>query len=135
MPESAREVLDSGRLTHLATINPDGSPHVQCVWVRAEGDEVVYTSMRHKRHVRNVERDPRAVISIPTGRVNAEQLEEYLVVEGRVRVIHGGGRDTLLELARVYLGPEADFPLPHIPGYVLRLTPDRYHGVGPWVEG
>jgi hypothetical protein len=33
--------LTSGRLAHLVTINPDGAPHVSCVYVTVEGDEIV----------------------------------------------------------------------------------------------
>ena len=40
-PESARSLLLSGRLAHLVTINPDGSPQVSIVWVGLDGDEIV----------------------------------------------------------------------------------------------
>jgi hypothetical protein len=47
------------------------------------------------------------------------------------------GAHALLEsdaLAHVYLGPDAVFPPPGFdaPGYVLRITPERVGGVGPW---
>ena len=33
LPESARAVVESGRLAHLVTMNEDGSPQVSCVWI------------------------------------------------------------------------------------------------------
>src|SRR5947199_96388 len=39
LPDSARDVLLSGALAHLVTVNPDGSPHVSCVWVGLDEHE------------------------------------------------------------------------------------------------
>ncbi|HEX4213207.1 MAG TPA: PPOX class F420-dependent oxidoreductase [Candidatus Dormibacteraeota bacterium] len=137
IPESARVVLDSGRLAHLATINPDGTPHVTCVWVRAEGDEVVLTSMtRKKRYVHNLERDPHLAISVHTDHFNEHGLQEYLVVYGTAAIVDGGAAQVLTELAAVYLGPDNNFSLgPNPPaGHLIRITPDRLGGVGAWME-
>ncbi|MGH3484047.1 MAG: hypothetical protein ACRDPQ_12540 [Nocardioidaceae bacterium] len=56
------------------------------------------------------------------------------MVHGSGRVEEGGARDLLQRLAHVYLGPNIVFPPPQYdtPGYVLRITPDRIGGVGPW---
>jgi Pyridoxamine 5'-phosphate oxidase len=32
IPETAKAVINSGRLAHLVTINADGSPQVTIVW-------------------------------------------------------------------------------------------------------
>lgn len=138
IPESARAVLDSGRLAHVTTINPDGTPHVTCVWVRAEGDEVVFSTMtRNKRYVHNLERDGHLAISIHTDHFNEHGLQEYLVVYGTAAIADGGGADLLMELAVRYLGPDNSFSLgPNPPeGHVIRVTPDRLGGVGAWMEG
>jgi hypothetical protein len=59
------------------------------------------------------------------------------VVHGRARVQEGGAAALLQELAHVYLGPDVVFPPPGLdaPGYVLRITPERLGGVGPWTSG
>ncbi len=63
-------------------------------------------------------------------------LREYLVVYGHARVQEGGAATLLQKLAHVYLGPDAVFPPPGFdaPGYVLRITPERLGGVGPWAS-
>jgi predicted pyridoxine 5'-phosphate oxidase superfamily flavin-nucleotide-binding protein len=38
LPDSARELIESGSLAHLVTLSPDGSPQVSCVWVGLEGE-------------------------------------------------------------------------------------------------
>jgi Pyridoxamine 5'-phosphate oxidase len=37
LPESARELIESGALAHLVTLNPNGSPHVTCVGIERIG--------------------------------------------------------------------------------------------------
>jgi PPOX class probable F420-dependent enzyme len=130
----ARKLLESDAIAHLVTMNPDGSPQVSCVWVGLDGDEIVSGHLPHNRKVQNVERDPRVVLSVEAESVNPIGLREYLVVRGRARVQEGGAAELLQRLAYVYIGPDAVFPPGenHPPGYVLRITPERLGGVGPW---
>jgi PPOX class probable F420-dependent enzyme len=130
----ARALLDSDALVHLVTLNPDGSPQVSCVWVGLDGDEIVIGHMQRRQKVRNVERDPRVVMSVEGPGLNERGLREYLVIHGRARVQEGGAAALLQQLAHTYLGPEVVFPPAGLdaPGYVMRITPDRLGGVGPW---
>jgi PPOX class probable F420-dependent enzyme len=136
IPAPALAALESGRLAHIVTLNRDGSPQMSCVWVGVEGGEIVVASLPRNRKVQNVERDPRVVLSIETGRVGNHGLPEYLVVHGRARVVPGGAPEVLQRLAHVYLGPDAKFPpMPNPPpGYVIRIEPRRFSGNGPWSD-
>jgi PPOX class probable F420-dependent enzyme len=131
-----RALLESDALAHLVTLNPDGSPQVSCVWVGLDGDEIVTAHMQRRLKVRNVERDPRVVLSIEATTLNGQGLREYLVVHGRARVVEGGARALLQDLAHVYMGPDAVFPPPQLqaPGFIMRITPERLGGVGPWAD-
>ena len=134
--EDVRRVVESGRLAHLVTINPDGSPQVTCVWVGIEDGEIVCGHLGAWQKVRNVRRDPRVTLSIEADGVNAIGLANYLVVHGRARVTEGGAPALLQQLARRYLGPDVVFPpMPNPPGgFVMRIAPERFGGVGPWTE-
>jgi PPOX class probable F420-dependent enzyme len=131
---AARELLESSALAHLTTLNPDGSPQVTCVWVGVEDEEIVCAHLPRNQKVRNVERDPRVSLSVEGTSLNRLGLKEYLVVRGRARVTEGGAPELLQRLAHVYLGPDVKFPpMPDPPpGYVIRITPERLGGVGPW---
>ncbi|HKH22543.1 MAG TPA: PPOX class F420-dependent oxidoreductase [Solirubrobacterales bacterium] len=130
----ARRLIESDRLAHMVTLNPDGSPQVTCVWVGMDGDEIVTAHLPRNQKVRNVERDPRVAISIEGEGISEVGLREYLVVRGTARIQEGGAPETLQRLARVYLGPDVKFPPMDDPppGYVIRTTPERIGGVGPW---
>ncbi len=137
LPTSARALVQSDALAHLVTLNPDGSPQVTCVWVGLDGDDIVSGHLLPQQKLRNVERDPRVALSLETTVVNPIGLREYLVVHGRARIQEGGAPELLQELAHTYLGPDVGFPpMPDPPpGSVLRITPERVGGVGPWTKG
>jgi PPOX class probable F420-dependent enzyme len=131
---AVREALGAGHPAHLVTINKDGSPQVSVVWVGLDGDDIVSGHLDERLKLRNARRDPRVVLSMETGVVNEYGLAEYLVVRGAARVTEGGAAELLQRLAQVYLGPDVVFPPPgeHPPGFILRITPERVSGIGPW---
>jgi PPOX class probable F420-dependent enzyme len=132
--EAAREVIESGALAHLATIEPDGSPQVSCVWVGVEDGEIVFASLGPRRKLDNIARDGRVTLSIEAEGADELGLRRYLVVHGRARITEGGGPELLQRLAHVYLGEGVRFPPfdDPPPGVVVRIAVDRVGGVGPW---
>ena len=134
IPESVRTVLDSDALAHMVTIGSDGGPRVTLAWAGLEGDEIVIATLPEQRKLADLRRDPRVVLSFETDKVNEWGLREYLVVYGRAEVTEGGAPEVLQRLALTYLGPDVTFPpMPDPPpGFVTRITPERFSGVGPW---
>ena len=133
LPDSARAVVESGRLAHLATVNRDGSPHVTIVWVGMDGDEIVIGKLMRDQKIANIGRDPRVALSIEA---EGDQfgMQHYLVVEGTARISAGGAPDLLHDLAQRYIGPGTPFPpMPDPPeGFIIRITPAKVRGMGPW---
>jgi PPOX class probable F420-dependent enzyme len=130
----ARELIESDRLAHMVTLNPDGSPQVTCVWVGLDGDEIVSGHLDRYQKVKNVERDPRIAISIEGEGVSERGLPKYLVVRGTARIQEGGAPELLQRLAHTYMGPDVKYPPMDDPpaGYVIRTTAERLSGEGPW---
>jgi PPOX class probable F420-dependent enzyme len=126
--------LGAGRLAHLVTVDPDGSPQVSIVWVGVDGDEIVCAHLGQGRKLRNIELDPRVAVSIEAEGRNEVGLDHYLVVYGTARLVEGGGPELLQQLAEVYLGPGVRFPSFENPppGHVIRISAGRVAGVGPW---
>lgn len=106
--------MTAGRLAHLVTLEPDGRPQVNLVWVGLDGDQIVSGHMQACRKVENLRRDPRVALSIEAEGRSKQGLDHYLV----------------------YLGPGVIFPPVDDPsvGYVVRITPERIGGVGPWAS-
>jgi hypothetical protein len=89
--------------------------------------------MTRNAKVRNIERDPRVVLSFDGPREPVVFLNPYATLRARATIEHGGAWDLLDRLAKVYLGPDTRFPAPQAPsGYVIRYRVERIGGVGPW---
>jgi len=66
LPEAARGLLESDAVAHVVTIDEDGGPQVTAAWLGLEGDEIVLATMWDQRKLRNLRRDPRVVLSVPS---------------------------------------------------------------------
>jgi PPOX class probable F420-dependent enzyme len=134
---AARELLQSGAVATVATINPDGSVHLSSAWVGIEEGEIVFATLPDQRKLRNLRRDPRVSLSVQGERVNEWGLQEYAVFEGVARITQGGAAEMLQRLAHTYLGPDVVFPaMPSPPpGYVTHVKVERVRGIGPWAQG
>ncbi len=121
-------------MAHLSTINPDGSPQVTVIWIGLDGDQVVSGHMSHNHKLRNIERDPRVVLSFDGPRDHEAFLNPYAVLRARATVEPSTGAWNLLNrLTKVYLSPASEFPGAKGPGYIARYTVERVSGVGPWI--
>jgi PPOX class probable F420-dependent enzyme len=142
LPASAVALIESGAHGHLVTINTDGSPQMSMVWVGIEDDELCVASLTPRQKLRNVNRDPRVAIAFESpdydqaGKRGSGGLRFYLAVRGTARVTAGGAPALLRKLAIVYLGPDVKFPRSDNPpeGWIMRITPESWHGYGPWTE-
>ena len=122
-------------MAHLSTINADGSPQVSVVWIGLDGDELVSGHMSWYAKLRNIERDPRVVLSFDAPRVRGVFLNEYAVLRARAAVQPSDEAwDLLNRLTKVYMSPDTEFPARKGPGYVVRYFVERIGGVGPWAS-
>ncbi len=132
-PPELRTLIEAGPLAHLTTINPDGSPHVNVIWIGLDRDDIVSGHMSHKRLVRNIERDPRVVLSFDAPRDPAAFLNPYAVLRCNATVAPSDETWDLLDrLTKTYMSPDSEFPGAKKPGYVTRYEIERISGVGPW---
>jgi PPOX class probable F420-dependent enzyme len=120
----------------LTTINADGSPQVTVIWIGLDNDDIVSGHMRRHAKLRNIERDPRVVLTFEAPRDRRVVMNPYAVLHARAAVEPSNEAwDLLNRLTKVYLHPEADFPAPEGPGYIVRYSIERIGGVGPWASG
>ncbi len=128
--------IDTGVHGHLVTLNADGSPQVTMIWVGREGDELLVAHLGAGQKLRNIERDPRVVLSIELPGTNPVGLHNYAVLHGSARVTPGGAPELLQQLAALFLGESVKFPPMDDPppGNIIRIAVDRVTGSGPWVS-
>lgn len=134
LPDSAKDLITSGALAHLVTLNPDGSPQVTLVWMGSDGEDLVAAHLYESKKVRNIKQDGRVAVTFESPTKSEMGLTEYLVVYGQAQIEEGGAPELLQKLAHVYLGPDVKFPPMDDPppGFITRIHVERISGVGPW---
>jgi PPOX class probable F420-dependent enzyme len=136
LPAELRDLIKSGPMAHLSTINADGSPQVTVIWIGLDGDDLLSGHMSWHAKLRNIDRDPRVVLSFDAPRVPGVFMNHYAVLRARATIEPSDGTWDLLDrLTKIYLAPDAEFPAPKGPGYIVRYSIERIGGVGPWVPG
>ena len=61
----AREFLSSGvRTAKVATVSPQGKPHVAPVWFIVDGDELVFITTATSAKGRHLRKNPRAAVAV-----------------------------------------------------------------------
>ncbi|MCY1145572.1 PPOX class F420-dependent oxidoreductase [Actinoplanes sp. Pm04-4] len=135
LPKELVDLIASGPLAHLSTVNADGSPQVSVIWIAVDGDALVSAHLPRNVKIRNMERDPRVVLSFEAPRTPGVFLAEHAVIRARATVEPTDEAWPLLNrLAKVYVAPDAEFPAPRGPGFIVRYHPTRIGGVGPWAS-
>ena len=86
LPRELRDLIESGPLAHLSTINADGSPQVSVIWIGLDGDDLVSGHMQWYAKLRNIERDPRVVLSFDAPRAPGVVMNPYAVLRARAVV-------------------------------------------------
>jgi PPOX class probable F420-dependent enzyme len=136
LPGELRELIEAGPMAHLSTISADGSPQVTVIWVGLDGDDLVSAHMGWYAKLRNMDRDPRVVLSFDAPRDRSAFLNPYAVLRARATIEPSDGAwDLLNRLTKVYISPDTEFPAPKGPGYIVRYAVERIGGVGSWVAG
>lgn len=94
LPRALEELLEDAPMGHIASVNPDGSPHLVPVWVGYDGECFLVSGRRHKRRHANVDVDPRVALSIldldaPYSRCFlVEGVTEELTADGATEFLH-----------------------------------------------
>jgi anthraniloyl-CoA monooxygenase len=125
VPREFLDLFDKPSIGHLATLMPDGSPHVTPVWVDYDGRHILVNSAAGRQKDLNMQRRRRVAIEIP----DPDNPNRYLAVRGTVAAIDEDGADEHLDrLARRYLGRDRYPDSYRFPGErrrVYRIVPER----------
>ena len=103
IPEEYRDLLDRPITVALATLLPDGQPHVNPVWCDYDGTYIrVNTGVDRQKY-----RDMRARPQVTILAVDPENAHRFLEVRGRVaKITEEGAAEQGRKLALEYMGRE-----------------------------
>ena len=120
--ERTRELCEGPNFAALTTLFADGDPQTQIMWVGCDDDHVLINTEIHRAKFKNVERDPRVVVTV----WDATTPYSYVEVRGRVVETIGGeeARAAIDRLARKYTGTDYANEVTS-ERVILRIAPDR----------
>lgn len=109
----------------VATIRPDGTPHVTPVWLDYDGERVLFNTATGRAKWHHMRRDPRVTIEV----YSQDNPYEYVTVTGTVELEEGdAANDHIDKLAEKYTGnPKFQGYRPEERRVIVRVTPERVH--------
>ena len=100
--EEIAEFLKLPLLSNLATLRPDGSPHLAPVWHLYDGERLLILSSPSSVKVGNLRGDPRIGISIP----RETEPHGFVQVNGTAELSEEWDRQVLWDMSINYQGEE-----------------------------
>ncbi|GAA1941696.1 PPOX class F420-dependent oxidoreductase [Amycolatopsis minnesotensis] len=122
--EKTRGLFDGKNYATIATTNPDGQPQSSVVWVKRDGDDILFSTTRGRRKERNLARDPRVSISI----FETENPYNYVEVRGRAEITETDGRALIDELSNKYGGNDYPEEPADVVRVIVRVVPEKITG-------
>lgn len=78
------QFLDDGRDLHIATIGPDGAPHMVTMWYGLLDGRIVFWTYGKSQKIRNLQRDPRITALLSDGDAYGELRGISIRGKGRI---------------------------------------------------
>ncbi|WP_328497025.1 PPOX class F420-dependent oxidoreductase [Streptomyces sp. NBC_00414] len=122
--DSVRTLLDGKNFASVATLGPGGAPQNSVVWIKREGDTVLFSSTDGRQKVRNLRRDPRVSLSV------FDLADPYTSVEirGTAEILPDEGKRLPYELSHKYLGVDPPGEKDDEVRVIIRVLPERIVG-------
>jgi PPOX class probable F420-dependent enzyme len=123
LTERAKTFIEGKNFAYLATLLPDGSPHVTPMWIDHEGDNILMNTAKGRVKLRNIARDPRVAITV----ADSNNPYDRIVILGRVvNQTEQGAEAHIDKLAKKYTGANKyQKSSPSEQRIILKIEPSR----------
>ncbi|MGM7647602.1 PPOX class F420-dependent oxidoreductase [Nocardia sp. JW2] len=112
----------------VATLGPDGHPHLTVVWIKRDGDDLLFSTTVARQQAKNLARDPRVTVMVNP----PERPFVYAAIRGTATLVPDPDRLLPDELSLKYTGlPYAEFNPASVDDaerVTVRITPYKVTG-------
>ncbi|MER7184111.1 PPOX class F420-dependent oxidoreductase [Streptomyces hyaluromycini] len=119
--DSLRALLDGRNFASVATLGPDGAPHNSVVWIKREGDTVLFSSTGGRQKVRNLRRDPRISLTV----FDLANPYHSAEIRGTAEILPDEDKRLPHELSHKYLGIDPPAEKDDETRLIIRVVPRR----------
>ena len=121
LSDKVRMLFDGTNFAVLSTVEADGMPHSTVVWVKRDGDDLLF-ALPTSRLAADLNRDPRAAVVI----FDAAHAFESAQVPGTASIDGGPGRHAgRSAVSSIHGWPVSGFAGPNPQWVIARITPDK----------
>ena len=123
IPDLVQPWFDDPEFATIATLLPDGQPHLSVVWVERDGDELLVSTVKGRRKHLNIEKDPRVTLLV----YPKDNPYSYVEVRGTATMTEEGGRELIDRAAKAYMDLDR-YPMDDGTDnvrVVVRITPEK----------
>ncbi|GAA0947482.1 PPOX class F420-dependent oxidoreductase [Nonomuraea longicatena] len=120
LSEPVRNLFDGVNYATVTSLNPDGGPQSSVVWVRTDGDDILFSTVKGRRKPVNFARDPRVSILV----IDAGNPFRYAEVRGSVTMQDDPSGTLIEELSQKYNGRSWEEP-PGNERLIVRISPEK----------
>jgi PPOX class probable F420-dependent enzyme len=123
---AVRQILDRPHLSVLATTNSDGQPQTSVIFVKQEGDDILFSTIKGRRKTTNMLRDPRVnllVHSLPVG----DEQSTYATISGRAELTDDADGSFHQVMYDIHMGGAIPPPEPGAERVIARIKPEKVY--------
>jgi PPOX class probable F420-dependent enzyme len=119
--DSARDVIDGPHVAVLATSNRNGRPQSSVIFIKRDGDTVLFSTIKGRLKTRNMTRDPRVSLVV----VDKNNAGRYVEIRGTVDITDDPDKTLMYEMYDRYMGGATPPPEPDAHRLIVRITLEK----------
>ena len=119
--DSARDVIDGPHVAVLATSNRDGQLQSSVIFIKRDGDTVLFSTINGRLKTRNMTRDPRVSLVV----VDKNNAGRYVEIRGTVDITDDPDKTLMYEMYDRYMGGATPPPEPDAHRLIVRITLEK----------
>jgi PPOX class probable F420-dependent enzyme len=122
--ETVRRILDGPHLSVLATTDADGKPQTSVIFVKRDGDDILFSTIKGRRKTVNMSRDPRVNLLVHGLPVAGPA---YATISGTVELTDDPDGAFHDEMYGMHMGGATPPPEPGAQRVIVRIAPQRIY--------
>jgi PPOX class probable F420-dependent enzyme len=126
----AKQILEGPHLSVLATTNADGSAQMSVIFVKPEGDDILFSTIEGRRKTKNLLRDPRVTLMVHS--LSAATLSAYATIHGTVEVTDDPDGSFHQVMYDFHMGGATPPPEPGAHRLIVRIRPEHTYAPFPY---
>lgn len=121
---TVQRILAGPHLSVLATTAPNGTPQTSVIFVKRDGDDILFSTIKGRRKTTNMERDPRVNLLVHALPVTGP---DYATIAGTVEIADDPDGAFHQEMYDIFMGGATPPPEPGAERVIVRIVPQRVY--------